>query len=207
MDQFKTIFPAVIAIAMLSCGGGKIPPTHYYALDLPPAPAPAPAAQALPHTVVIMPLKTSSMLTQDRIVYRPSREEVGYYEYHRWAEDPRESVMDALVQKVRASGAFRSVVRFDGRTRSDYVLRARIERLEEVDFEGGVKVYSAVSAELLEASTMRVVWEDSATSNATVGVSNVPEVVRQLSSATNRSLDDLTNSLAASLRAGLPAAP
>lgn len=207
MDQFKTIFLAVIATAMLSCGGGKIPPTHYYALDLPPAPAPAPAAQALPHTVVIMPLKTSSMLTQDRIVYRPSREEVGYYEYHRWAEDPRESVMDALVQKVRASGAFRSVVRFDGRTRSDYVLRARIERLEEVDFEGGVKVYSAVSAELLEASTMRVVWEGSATSNATVGVSNVPEVVRQLSSATNRSLDDLTNSLAASLRAGLPAAP
>lgn len=205
MGQFKTIFLTVIAIAMLSCGGGKIPPTHYYALDLPPAPAPA--AQALPHTVVIMPLKTSSMLTQDRIVYRPSREEVGYYEYHRWAEDPRESVMDALIQKVRASGAFRSVAQFDGRTRSDYVLRARIERLEEVDFEGGVKVYSAVSAELLEASTMRVVWEDSATSDATVAVSNVPEVVRQLSSATNRSLNELTDSLAASVRAGLPAGP
>lgn len=205
MGQFKTIFLAVIAMAMLSCGGGKIPPTHYYALDLPPAPAPA--APALPHTVVIMPLKTSSMLTQDRIVYRPSREEVGYYEYHRWAEDPRESVMDALIQKVRASGAFRSVARFDGRTQSDYVLRARIERLEEVDFEGGVKVYSAVSAELLEASTMRVVWEDSATSDATVAVSNVSEVVRQLSSATNRSLNDLTDSLAASLRAGLPAGP
>jgi ABC-type uncharacterized transport system auxiliary subunit len=205
MGQFKTIFPALVAVLMFSCGGGKIPSTRYYALDLPAAPAPA--SRSLPHTVVVMPLQTSSMLAQDRIVYRPSREEVGYYEYHRWAEDPRESVMDALIQKVRASGAFSSVAQFDGRTRSDYVLRARIERLEEVDFEGGVKVYSAVSAELVDATTTRVVWEDSVTSNAPVTTSNVPEVVRQLSEATNRSLDQLASSLAASLKAGLPPAP
>lgn len=205
MGHFKTIFPALVALLLLSCGGGKIPATHYYALDLPAAPAPA--AQPLPHSLVVMPLKASSMLAQDRIVYRPSREEVGYYEYHRWAEDPRDSVMDALVQKVRASGAFTSVVRFDGRTRSDYILRSRIERLEEVDFEGGVKVYSAVSAELVDASTTRVVWEDSVTSSAEVGASNIAEIVRQLSDATSRSLDGLARSLAESMKAGLPAAP
>jgi ABC-type uncharacterized transport system auxiliary subunit len=205
MGHFKTIFPALVAVLLLSCGGGKIPATHYYALDLPTAPAPT--ARLLPHSLVVMPLKASSMLAQDRIVYRPSREEVGYYEYHRWAEDPRESVMDALVHKVRASGAFTSVVQFDGRTRSDYILRARIERLEEVDFEGGVKVYSAVSAELVDVSTTRIVWEDSVTSSADVSASNVPEIVRQLSDATGRSLDGLARSLADSMRAGLPAAP
>lgn len=205
MGHFKTIIPAFVAVLLLGCGGGKIPVTRYYALNLPAAPAPA--AQPLPHSLVVMPLTASSMLAQDRIVYRPSREEVGYYEYHRWAEDPQESVMDALVQKLRASGAFMSVVPFDGRTRSDYVLRARIERLEEVDFEGGVKVYSGVSAELVDAATTRVVWEDSATSSADVSASNVPEVVRQLSDATGRSLDDLTRSLADSMKAGLPAAP
>jgi ABC-type uncharacterized transport system auxiliary subunit len=205
MGQFNKILPLLAFLAMLGCGGGKIPPTRYYALNLPPTPVPA--AEALPHTLVVMPLRTSSMLTQDRIVYRPAPEEVGYYEYHRWAQDPRESVTAALIDRIRASGAFSSVARFDGRTRSDYVLRARIDRLEEVDFEGGVKVYSGLSAELLEGSTMRVVWESSATSDAQVGTSEMNAVVRQLSEATGRSLDQLTRSLAESVRNAPPPAP
>jgi ABC-type uncharacterized transport system auxiliary subunit len=147
------------------------------------------------------------MLAEDRIVYRPTPVEVGYYEYHRWAQDPRESVTTALIDKIRASGAFSSVARFDGRTRSDYVLRARIDRLEEVDFESGVKVYSGLSAELLEGSTMRVVWEGSATADAQVATSEMNAVVRQLSEATNRSLDQLTRSLADGVRNAPPPAP
>jgi ABC-type uncharacterized transport system auxiliary subunit len=203
MGQFKKILPLIAFLAILGCGGGKIPPTRYYALSLPPAPAPA--AQPLPHSLVVMPLRTSSMLTQDRIVYRPAPEEVGYYEYHRWAQDPRESVTNALIDKMRASGVFSSVARFDGRTRSDYVLRARIDRLEEVDFEGGVKVYSGLSAELLDGATMRVVWEGSATSDAQVPSSEMTAVVRELSSATSRSLDQLTRSIADSVRNAPPA--
>lgn len=205
MGQFKKILPLLAFLAMLGCGGGKIPPTHYYALSLPPAPVPA--AQPLPHTLVVMPLRTSSMLTQDRIVYRPNPEEVGYYEYHRWAQDPRESVTNALIDKVRASGAFSSVARYDGRTRSDYVLRARIDRLEEVDFEGGVKVYSGMSAELLDGATMRVVWEGSATSNAQVPSSDMQEVVKQLSEATSQTLDKLTQAMTASVRNAPAPAP
>lgn len=204
MGQFKKILPLIVFLAMLGCGGGKIPPTRYYALSLPPAPAPT--GNLLPHTLVVMPLRASSMLTQDRIVYRPAPEEVGYYEYHRWAQDPRESVTAAFIDKIRASGAFSSVARFDGRTRSDYVLRARIDRLEEVDFEGGVKVYSGLSAELLDGATMRVVWESSASSNAEVPTSEMTAVVRHLSEATNRSLDQLTRSLADSVRNAPPPA-
>ena len=202
MGQFKKILPLVFFLAMLGCGGGKVPPTRYYALSMPPVPVAT--ADPLPHTLVVMPLRTSSMLTQDRIVYRPAPEEVGFYEYHRWAQDPRESVTTALIDKIRASGAFSSVARFDGRTRSDYVLRARIDRLEEVDFEGGVKVYSGLSAELLEGATMRVVWEGSTTSDAQVATSEMNAVVRQLSEATSRSLDQLTSSLTASMRDAPP---
>jgi ABC-type uncharacterized transport system auxiliary subunit len=204
MGQFKKILPLLVFLAMLGCGG-KIPPTSYYTLSLPPPPAPA--ANPLPHTLVVMPVRTSSMLAEDRIVYRPTPVEVGYYEYHRWAQDPRESVTTALIDKIRASGAFSSVARFDGRTRSDYVLRARIDRLEEVDFESGVKVYSGLSAELLEGSTMRVVWEGSATADAQVATSEMNAVVRQLSEATNRSLDQLTRSLADGVRNAPPPAP
>lgn len=203
MGQFKKILPLIVFL-MLGCGGGKIPPTRYYALTLPPAPAPT--GSSLSHTLVVMPLRISDMLTQDRIVYRPAPEEVGYYEYHRWAQDPRESVTAALIDKIRATGAFSSVARFDGRTRSDYVLRARIDRLEEVDFESGVKVYSGLSAELLDSETMRVVWEGSAVSDEQVPTSDMNAVVRQLSEATNQSLDQLTRSLAEGVRNAAPPA-
>jgi hypothetical protein len=53
---------------------------------------------------------------------------------------------------------------------------------------------------------MRVVWEGSATSNAQVGTSEMNAVVRQLSEATGRSLDQLTRSLADSVRNGPPPA-
>ena len=54
---------------------------------------------------------------------------------------------------------------------------------------------------------MRVVWEDSATSEAQVSTSDMNEVVRQLSAATSRSLDELTQSLAAEIRNAPPPAP
>ena len=145
------------------------------------------------------------MLNQDRIVYRPTKQEVGYYEYHRWAEDPRTAVTTAMIERLRANGAFKSVVVFDGRTRSDFVLRGRIERLEEVDYEDGVKAYAAISAELLDASNQRVVWEGSASASRTVGVSDVSAVVAQLSDAVNESVMKLSGEITEQMKTAQPA--
>ena len=191
MPPYKVLPPAAIGLLVLaSCGGGKIPDTHYYALDLPPAPQAAPAG-ALRHTLAVLPMRATEMLTQDRIVYRPTREEVGYYEYHRWAEDPRTSIQNALIGRLRQTGAFATVALFDGRTRADYLLRSRIDRLEEVDFEQGVKVYATVSAELVDGETARVVWTGVGTGEGSVAQSDVREVVSRLSEATKQGLDEI----------------
>lgn len=179
--------------ALASCGGGKIPTTQYYQLHLPPAPAPGSAKTAF--SVVVMPWKASDILTRDRIVYRPTREEVGYYEYHLWAEDPAKSVERAVVDGLESKGTFSTVGVFDGRTRSDFILRGRLERLEEVDYEGGVKVYAALSAELLDASSRRVVWTGEALESADVGASEMRDVVAKMSDAASAAVASLTADL------------
>jgi ABC-type uncharacterized transport system auxiliary subunit len=182
-----------------SCGGGKIPQTRYYQLDLPVAPAPR-SSSILPKTAVVMPWTSSEMLADDRIVYRPSREEVGYYEYHRWAEDPRSTISRLFIHSLETKGSFASIVPFDGRTRADYILRGRIDRLEEVDFEDGVKVYVELSAELLDASNSRVLWQGRGRGDGTVSTSDVRQVVSQMSQAAKTGVDQLTASLDQFLR-------
>jgi len=45
----------------------------------------------------------------------------------------------------------------------DYILSGRLEKLEEVDYEGGVKVEVALSAQMIEVRTRVQVWANSAT--------------------------------------------
>ncbi len=189
----KAILAGALLLAGLSCGGGKIPPTRYYALDLPPAPTPR--SSSAQESLAVRPVTAASPFTQDRIVYRPSRHEVGFYEYHRWAADPRQSIHAALMDQLRASGLFRTVATHDGRQKTDYLLHARIERLEEVDFESGVKVYVELAAELVDASNNRVAWTGVGKGSGAVTSSDMAQVVAELSKATQASLEELVSSL------------
>jgi len=199
MKLYKAFLPAVAAaLLLIACGGGKIPQTRYYQLQIPAAPRPA---ETLAFSAVVQPFRASEMLTQDRIVYRPTPEEVGYYEYHRWAEDPRTAVSRGIVSALEAKGTFQSIAPQDGRTRADFILRGRIERLEEVDYEGGVKVYVSLAAELVDADTTRVVWDGEASENAVVASSDMQTVVESMSQATAAAVQKLAASVDRHMRA------
>ena len=68
--------------------------------------------------------------------------------YHRWAVDPREFMTDAVTDRLRASGNFTQVKRYDGHSDIDYVLSERLEQLEEIDYQGSIKVEIAISAQI-----------------------------------------------------------
>ena len=192
--------PILLLLTFLATCGGKIPPTFYYQLHLPDPPASG--ATPSPATALIMPFKASEMLTQDRIVYRPSPEEVGFYEYHRWAEDPRTTVTSSFHGQLRRRGTFSRVVGFDGRTQADYLIRGRIERLEEVDYGGEVTVRARLSLDLLELSTRETVWQGVSENSQPVQVAEVRSVVTQMSAAMRMSIDKLAADLDAFVRAG-----
>jgi ABC-type uncharacterized transport system auxiliary subunit len=146
-----------------------------------------------------MPLSAPRMLSQDRIVYRETREQVGFYEYHRWAEDPRDVIQSALLEQLRTRGTFSRIVPFDGRTRVDYIIRGSLERLEEVDFNG-VTVHAKISARLIEAETNRVVWTGDAENSGEVTAGEVRSVVGRMSEAVQSSIQQLASQMDAYVR-------
>ena len=181
----------VLGAVWLSCGG-KAPPTNYYVLDVP---APAPASDRLDRTAVLMPLRVGRVVGQGRIVYRESPEQVGFYEYHRWAEDPEDTVARFLLQELMARGTFASIAPFDGRTKADFILRGELRRLEEVDYDGPVRAAVEIALELVDAGTGRVVWSGVSSATEEVPASEVRSVVARLGAAVGKSVKQLSGEL------------
>jgi uncharacterized lipoprotein YmbA len=192
--------PTWLAILILTAGcGGTIPKTRYYVLAL-PAPAPQ-AHDAAPFTAAVMPFRAPDQLEQDRIVYRPSAVEIDFYEYHRWAERPATTLTTALVERLRAQRLFSTVAVFDGKGRPDYLIRGRVDRLEEVDSPEGVSVQVQLSAEAVDGKTLKTVWTSSASHSGPVNHGEVAAVVTEISRGVDACLTQLTTSLDSFVRA------
>ena len=81
---------SVCAAAMLVAGcGGKVVRPHYYTLETPPALSTAVSVRQVAATVSVSQFGAPPYLRQGRIVYRQSPEEIGFYEYRRWAAGSR----------------------------------------------------------------------------------------------------------------------
>jgi len=184
------IVAMIVALGASGCGG-KIPPTHYYKLNIPPAPVAAQGGGN--NTAILMPFRGSKLLTQDKIVYRPNPEEVGFYEYHRWAEGPRTTIAQSMLDHLRGKKTFGRIVMFDGRTTADYIVRGRIDRLEEVDSPDGldVRVALRISAEVLSVEGREPLWVGSHAETLQVTTRDVRTVVSTMSDAAAKSVAKL----------------
>ena len=151
------IVVALSAIVALAGCAGKVGRANYYTLNLPAPPDP-PVAENAHTTVAIREFRAPAYLRQGAIVYKPSPEQIGFYTYHRWAIDPCDFVTDSIINHLGATGTFTRVKHYDGQPDADYVVSGRLEKLEEIDYEGGVKVEVAVSAQMIKLETGTIVW-------------------------------------------------
>jgi ABC-type uncharacterized transport system auxiliary subunit len=124
-------------------------------------------------------------------VYRTTPEEIGFYEYHRWAADPRQLVTGAVIDHLRASGQYAMVSTYNGRPDDDYILSGKLEKLEEVDYPAGVKVEVAISAQITNVKTGSTVWSNAVSEVGTVSQRSVPGIVSQM----NRTMDEAITKL------------
>lgn len=200
MKKLSIAFAAVLALlpALAGCGGVKYP--KYYTLNLPPAPDP-PAEEGVRTSVAVREFQAPSYLRQGPIVYRSTPQEIGFYEYHRWAADPRKLVTSAVIDHLRASGQYAMVTTYNGNPGSDYVFSGKLEKLEELDYEGAVKVEVELSAQITRASTGATVWSNTASEIGTVAQRSVPGVVAEM----NRTMDLAINKLLSTVPAPLTA--
>src|SRR5215468_10043516 len=150
------LFVIAVSIVLAGCGGAVKYP-NYYTLHVPPPPDP-PTPESVHTSLAVREFRSPAYLRQGAIVYKTSPEQIGFYNYHRWAVDPREFVTNAVTEHLRASGNFAQVKLYDGRSDVNYVMSGRLEKLEEVDYEGGVKVEVRISAEMSNLVTGATVW-------------------------------------------------
>jgi ABC-type uncharacterized transport system auxiliary subunit len=132
-----TIVLSLAALLILASCGGKLRYPSYYTLNLPAPPDP-PAAESAHAAVAVREFRAPVYLKQGAIVYKPSPEQIGFYAYHRWAINPCEFVTNSVIERLRASGDFARVKPYDGRPDIEYIVSGRLEKLEEVDYEGGL---------------------------------------------------------------------
>jgi ABC-type uncharacterized transport system auxiliary subunit len=142
-----------------------------------------------------MEFRSPAYLRQGAIVYRTSPEQVGFYQYHRWAVDPREFVTNAIIDRLRATGRFAAVSAYDGRADVDFILSGRLEKLEEVDYGGGVRVEVALSAHITDPRSGKTVWANAASESERVEKRNVAAVVAEMSQAMDHAIQKLLASL------------
>ena len=191
----------ILAISACLAGCGVKYPS-YYTLHVPPA-ADLPTPGGTRASVAVREFQAPAYLRQGAIVYRASPEQVGFYNYHRWAVDPREFLSNAIAGRLRASGRFGEVKVYDGRSDVDFILSGRLEKLEEVDYEGGVKVEVALSAQMTELRSGKTVWANAATETAKVDKRTVPSIVAEMSHAMDGAIQKLLASLAVSTTSSL----
>jgi uncharacterized lipoprotein YmbA len=187
------------ALLLAGCGSVRYPTT--YVLNLPP-----PAPQVKPSNGALAPVEIREFgcpdyLCEGRIVYRPSAEEVGFYEYHRWAMSPRQAITQYLKDGLRAQSLFESVALHERGSDAAYLLTGNLEQLEEVDQGSAVRAVCAISAQLLDTRTRSIVWSQTVSETVRVDKRDMAGVVSSLSAAARTAADRLLKSMTEELQA------
>jgi ABC-type uncharacterized transport system auxiliary subunit len=199
--HLKTLAFTLTVLAALTGCAGKIRYPSYYTLNLPPAPDPV-AQEKVRGSIAVREFQSPGYLRQGPIIYRRTPEEIGFYEYHRWAADPRVQVTNAVIDHLQAGGQFSAVSKYDGRSNADYIFSGSLEKLEEVDYDGGVKVEVTISAQITRVASGATAWSNTVSEAATVPQRSVPGVVSQMNKSMDAAITKLLSSLPSSMANG-----
>jgi ABC-type uncharacterized transport system auxiliary subunit len=198
MKKLATALVLVVTLLPALSGCGRVRYPAYYTLNLPVPPDPS-AAENVRTSIAVREFQSPGYLRQGPIVYRTTPEQIGFYEYHRWAADPRALVTGAVIDHLRASGQFSAVSMYNGSPDINYVFSGKLEKLEEVDYESGVKVEVAISAQITRVATGATVWSNAVSENVPVFQRNIPGVVSQMNRTMELAINKLLSTVPASL--------
>ena len=151
-------FAAALLLCVCLAGCGAARPNKYYELTIPgDNSSDPPVANVYPVTILVGPLTTSHLYREDHIVYSSSGENMGTYEYQRWAEPPAEMIQDVLFRSLRSSGRYRSVYSLRSSMRGDYLLHGHLYDFKEVNSSGTLGRLT-LELELRDTKSGAAVW-------------------------------------------------
>jgi ABC-type uncharacterized transport system auxiliary subunit len=194
-----SILAIAAAVALAACGSVRYP--AHYVLEVAPAPPTAAPPRSALGPLVVRELACPLYLCEGRVVYREEPHRVGFYDYHRWAVNPRTTLTRVLADRIRASSLFESVTVAGSPARAAYLLRGEIERFEEVDEKRAVHAICTISAEIVDVNTGTATWRGTVSEMVPVQQRDVADVVVALSVASRTVADRLVASVASELAA------
>jgi ABC-type uncharacterized transport system auxiliary subunit len=183
----------MVAVFLGGCGGA-VRPSKYYQLTVPGDASPRQAADPAPVTLLVGNLQASHLYREDRIVYSTAGEEMGTYEYQRWAEPPTEMVEEVLLRELRASGRYRAVYAHRSNINGDFLLRGRLYDFKEVT---GSPIVARVTVEfeMRDLKSGATVWTHYYKRDESVSGKDVPAVVAALNRNAQQGVKEVLASL------------
>jgi ABC-type uncharacterized transport system auxiliary subunit len=183
----------ILVIAGFSAACGAARPIKYYALEVTKEPAqgtPAP----LPVSIAVARVTAAHLYRDDRLVYGTNALELGTYEYERWSEPPVDMIQDSIVSSLRATKQYRSVSPVASNLQSDYVLRAHLDALDEID-KPRLAARFSLQMELYDPKAGMALWSDSYTHDEPVTGKKVIDVVEAFDRNVKAGMGQLSGSL------------
>jgi ABC-type uncharacterized transport system auxiliary subunit len=197
----------IFLFCVLLVGGcGAARPSKYYQLTVPGDTGADPRGEVYPVTLLMGPLLSSHLYREDHIVYSSGGENMGTYEYHRWAEPPTEMIQDVIFRALRSSGRFRAVYAQRSSIRGDYLLHGRLYDFKEMN-GSSMSARVSLELELRDTKTGTTVWTHLYNHDEPVSGKNVSAVVAALDRNVQRATSEFTVSLIQYFSTHPPASP
>jgi len=187
-------------ISLVGCAG-KIRYPSYYALNVATPTTRANGTAPILGSVAVRQFEAPGYLRGGPIVYRESPEQLDFYEYHRWAADPRRTVTRAVIREMQSRGIFQAVDLFNGRETPECLLTGAIDHLEEVDEGATVSIEVALSAQLINLKTGELLWQGSLSKESKLDQHSVAGIVAEMSREVGNIVEGLVSSMQEHVRA------
>ena len=182
-----------LMVGLLS-GCGATRPSKYYQLTVPSDPGAVEKTDAVPVTILLGALMTSHLYREDRIVYGNDGEQMGTYEYQRWAEPPAEMIQEVLLRELRASGRYRAVQYRRSNMQGDFAIRGHLYDFKEVTGEQ-MAARVTLELEMRDLKNGATVWTHYYTHDEPTSGKDVPAIVAALDKNVQRGVKEVVESL------------
>jgi ABC-type uncharacterized transport system auxiliary subunit len=186
----RLVFISALSLSLISCAKSK--PIHYYTVALPVAPPLSTGAHPLP--LLVGRIGGADIYRDTPIVYRIGTNEIGSYQYSRWAEPPVELVKNKLIRILSASGDYQSVTSLGSNSTGQFVVRGRLYEFVEVD---GADITGLVSMEfeLYDRKSDKTLWTHFYSHSEPVQSKDIPAVVSALDTNLDHGLKEVAAGL------------
>lgn len=190
----------VLCALLTGCLGSRsYTPVNYYSIE-PAADSTPQATRAWAMPLGIQPF-TAATRYRDRILYRLSEVEVGFYEYARWVEPPQEMVTHVVATTLRASGLFRQVRQADHIRLPAWILNGTLLRFDEVRTANANYAECWLRLQLRRAQDEQLLWGDTLKSR----IALTRKTPAALATAMSRAVQQIARQLVAQLQRIEPA--